>query len=461
MLSIDRTNVQGLVFESYQYPISRHFLFRIGDAGKGRQFLSQWLPHVTHAGRDLSGKPEPLVNLAITWQGLLALNAFDHMGGPKAAEEAFFWDFREAPDPVSLGDFGDSAPAHWWNKRFSGEAVHLTVHGHFRTPEGRDAFTADVRASARECELEELIPTRDGTEPLTGETLNVLNGRELHFGYQDGFSQPHVNWRGEPNRPDLVDFRHFLLGYWTDSIQTFPKDPPWSDFVRDGSFLVLRWLYQDVAKFNAYLAANAYQVAAPGMSPSQAEELLAAKMMGRWRDGTPLALSPEKQEPDLALEDLSYAADVDGHKCPFAAHIRIVNPRDQALTNPNQILFPDGPPRVLRRGHTYGPKLTGTVDDGVDRGIIGLFLCSNINRQFYTLTRWIRQTTFSPVFKDTRAQDPLFGNRQTPLASNTFEIPAENGSIMLRGLPDFVRTQGTLMLLLPSMVMLEQLAASA
>ena len=207
----------------YQYPISRHFLFRIGDAGKGRQFLSQWLPHVTHAGRDLSGKPEPLVNLAITWQGLLALNAFDHMGGPKAAEEAFFWDFREAPDPVSLGDFGDSAPAHWWNKRFSGEAVHLTVHGHFRTPEGRDAFTADVRASARECELEELIPTRDGTEPLTGETLNVLNGRELHFGYQDGFSQPHVNWRGEPNRPDLVDFRHFLLGYWTNSIQTFPR----------------------------------------------------------------------------------------------------------------------------------------------------------------------------------------------------------------------------------------------
>jgi hypothetical protein len=129
------------------------------------------------------------------------------------------------------------------------------------------------------------------------------------------------------------------------------------------------------------------------------------------------------------------------------------------LTNPNQILFPDGPPRVLRRGHTYGPKLTGTMDDGVDRGIIGMFLCSNINRQFYTLTRWMRQTTFSPVFKDTRAQDPLFGNRQTPLVSNAFEIPTVDGSVTLRGLPDFVRTQGTLMLLLPSMAMLEQLAA--
>ncbi len=458
-LTIDRGNVQALVLESYRCPHSLHFLYRIPDAAQGRRFLARWLPRITHGGQDTATGPGPFINLALTWQGLVALDAFDDLGGAEEAAKAFPWDFREPPEAVSLGDFGESAPSKWWNGRFGGEAVHLTVHAHFRTPDARDSLKTEMRRAASEHGLKELVPTRDGADPLQGDTLDVRNGRELHFGYQDGFSQPEVNWQDEPNRPDLVDPRHFLLGYWTDAIQAFPKDPPWSDVIRDGSYLVFRWLYQDVAGFNAYLAENARHVARPGMSVEQAEELLAAKMMGRWRDGTPLVLSPDRQDPARAVENFGYAYDPEGHQCPFAAHVRIVNPRDQTLTNPNRIMCPDGPPRVLRRGHSYGPKLTGTRDDGVDRGIIGMFLCSNINRQFYTLTRWIRQTTFSPVFKDTRAQDPLFGNRRAPLASDSFEIPGSAGTT-LRGLPDFVRTQGTLMLLLPSVAMLERLAVA-
>lgn len=460
-LTIDRGNVQGLVFEPYQCPHSLHLLYRISDAAGGRRFLGRWRPRITHAGQDPGSAPEPLINLALTWQGLLALKAFDEMGGAQEAEKAFLWDFREAPDPPSLGDFGESAPSKWWHGRFGSEAVHLTLHAYFRTPSARIAFRAEMQQSAAEYGLEELVPTREGKEPLQGDTLDARNGRELHFGYQDGFSQPHVNWQDEPDQPDLVDPRHFLLGYWSDAIQSFPKDPPWSTFIRDGSFLVFRWLYQDVARFNAYIAQNARHVARPGMTPLQAEEFLAAKLMGRWRDGTPLVLSPDRPNPPLASEAFQYASDPDGRKCPFAAHVRIVNPRDQALTDPNRIMFPEGPPRVLRRGHSYGPKLTGTEDDGIDRGIIGLFVCSNINRQFYSLTRWIRQTTFSPVFPDTRAQDPLFGNRQAPLASDTFEIPSDGTPATLHGLPDFVRTQGTLMLLLPSLSTLERLSARA
>jgi len=80
-------------------------------------------------------------------------------------------------------------------------------------------------------------------------------------------------------------------------------------------------------------------------------------MMGRWRDGTPLVLSPDRPDPRLASSnDFGYATqDPDGHRCPFSAHIRIVNPRDTPL-DPAAV---EGVPRVLRRGMAYGPPLQG------------------------------------------------------------------------------------------------------
>jgi deferrochelatase/peroxidase EfeB len=184
-------------------------------------------------------------------------------------------------------------------------------------------------------------------------------------------------------------------------------------------------------------------------------------MMGRWRDGTPLVLSPEHADPELATKRFDYQDDAAGIRCPFAAHIRIMNPRDQELDSANRTMFPNGPPRIIRRGHTYGPGLAPDAgqDDGVDRGIIGLFVCSNINRQFYTLTRWIGQTRFSPVFKNLREQDPLFGNRNKPLAEATYAIPHPETPVKLTGLRNFIRTQGTLLLLLPSIETLRRLAA--
>lgn len=183
--------------------------------------------------------------------------------------------------------------------------------------------------------------------------------------------------------------------------------------------------------------------------------------MGRWRDGTPLVLSPDRPDPATAERDFSYRDDREGRRCPFAAHVRIVNPRDQELDAGNRTMLPAGAPRVLRRGTPYGPELAGEVDDGQDRGIIGMFLCANINQQFYPLTRWMNKTNFSPVFTDVLRQDPLFANKGLPRASDEFEIPLRDGSVTLDGLQDFVRTQGTLLLLLPSMRALARLAGDA
>ena len=183
-----------------------------------------------------------------------------------------------------------------------------------------------------------------------------------------------------------------------------------------------------------------------------------AKMMGRWRDGTPLMLSPNAEKPPLAGNDFQYGADPAGKLCPVASHIRIVNGRDQPLDSAHSLMFPAGFPRVLRRGSSYGRWLDGTVDDGKDRGILGMFLCANVNRQFYALTRWIAVTNFSDAYTDPNGQDPLFGNRAVPRASRRFSIPSDNGKATLKGMVNFIRMQGVVVMLLPSIATLRKLS---
>ena len=451
---IDRRNVQGLIFQSYNYPCARYFLFQFGASAGARAFLGGLAPRVTHAAQDLAQKPEPLINIALSWTGLGKTGILDDRPGAPPASQAFPWDFREPPDPGSMCDYGDSAPANWWNRRFRSEDVDAMVYLNCQTAAALADQSVAIRNLAQNCGLKELIPTRDGNEALTG---GVPDKGIVHFGYRDGISQPSINWDDTPDRPDLVDFRNFLLGYWSKSVEAFPRMSPWADIARDGSYLVLRWLYQDVAKFNKFLRETSAQLW-PQMPPADAQELLAAKLMGRWRNGTPLVLSPERPDDALALNnDFSFAADPNGSRCPFSSHIRIVNRRDDDLTFPNQQMFPNGP-RVLRRGSTYGPPLQGEVDDGVDRGLIGMFLCSNINMQFYSIMRWLNKTDFNPKVGDVRGQDPLFGNRRMPDASNKFEFEAGDGKSALNILQDFIRTQGVLMLLLPSLATLNQFA---
>jgi len=105
----------------------------------------------------------------------------------------------------------------------------------------------------------------------------------------------------------------------------------------------------------------------------------------------------------------------------------------------------------------YGKELQGAVDDGHDRGLIGLFLCSSFQHQVYKLTNWIRRNDFSPVHTNPSTQDALVGSRKEPDGDYSFTIPMESGDVIIPKLPDFLRTKGTAFLLLPSKSMLEAL----
>jgi deferrochelatase/peroxidase EfeB len=444
-MRVDFHNVQGMLTQVFRYPASRHLLFRFGHPEGARAFLRGLLPFITRADQSLDAKPEPVVNLSITFNGLAAV------GVDSELLRKFDAQYKDGPDPFTMGDVPGSRSdvSNWWDGEFTTDSIHCIVHVYGIN--GLEQATAFIQNLADQSDVRAMMPRRNG-ELLEG---RALGGGKLHFGYTDGISQPPVAWDDQEITGDTLDFRHSVLGYHTPQVQSAPDRGLAADLVRDSSYLIFRWLYQDVAAFNGFLRRKAPEMF-PHLSSEQAQELLAAKMLGRWRNGTPLVDSPKVADPTMTERNgFGYRDDLNGLKCPLSAHIRVVNPRDQEL----EPVAPTPPPRVLRRGTPYGAELNSLTDDGVDRGVIGLFICSDIERQFYTLTRWMKRNDFSPAFGDNRrVQDALFANRGVPGAVTTFTVPSDTESLTVKQLPDFVHTRGTAFLLLPSLSMLECLA---
>lgn len=208
---------------------------------------------------------------------------------------------------------------------------------------------------------------------------------------------------------------------------------------RNGTYAVFRKLRQDVAAFRKYLKANSSTVGEG--------ELLAAKMMGRWRSGAPLALSAERDNPSLGADatrnnNFTFAEDPIGLKTPAGSHIRRANPRDASVAGAPRLH------RMIRRGTVYGPPLPKGVlkDDAVDRGIMFAFIGAHIKRQFeFVQSEWMNDGVFigSPTEKD-----PVTGAND---GTGVFTQPRRPVRRRLQGLPRFVITRGGEYCFMPSL----------
>ncbi len=217
----------------------------------------------------------------------------------------------------------------------------------------------------------------------------ALAGGRDHFGFFDGIAQPAIQGSGVAPRPGdgqpdgaggwrEVATGEVLLGY-RDEDGALPAAPA-PPFERNGTFVVYRKLAMHAAAFRQFIASAGY--------PGGADQL-AAKIVGRWADGTPLELSPDRPDPAVAINDFSYAMDPDGLRCPLGAHIRRANPRDSLGFYEGRL---SNRHRIVRRGRSYGPPLPPGVleDDGVDRGLIFVCFQADIWRQFETIqSLWI------------------------------------------------------------------------
>ncbi|MCU0469238.1 MAG: hypothetical protein MUF58_11590 [Arcicella sp.] len=489
----DNSNIQGLVIRGYTHPFSCHLMFSFKPNGitlNTKGFFSDLYPKVQSAVDWGNNKPVSMLNIGITFYGLQIL------GVAQKSQSTFPDEFQQGPWSVasqqSLGDFNDSAPSNWWYNNFQNADLHCVVHAYALTDTALTDIISLITTSAKSNGLTEVFPLKSGDGRLYQSIIDN-NPAKIHFGYTDGISEPALGTPANMASRNQADLDNFVIGYPDYSI----IDPapsgnvstnPEAKFAFDGFYNAFRILYQDVAGFNNFLLAqatnptNVAKLSYLGLNQDELVEWFAAKLVGRWRNGSPLILSPDAPDPATAQsEDFGYATagvkspnqDVpSSFKCPFSAHTRVANPRDQTLTPGEGNL---GPVRIVRRGISYGVELEGNTDDGVDRGLIGLFLCGSIAQQFEKLYGWMNYNNFSPkpnFSVKNPPQDALLGNRPTspnlnnyPGVVTTFTIPIQNpatptqpDSIVISGLPEFIKTRGTAYCLMPSLKALNYLA---
>jgi deferrochelatase/peroxidase EfeB len=167
------------------------------------------------------------------------------------------------------------------------------------------------------------------------------------------------------------------------------------------------------------------------------QEWHAAKMVGRWRSGAPLALCPHHDDPELGADPARnnafvYGDDLEGLKTPCGAHARRTNPRDGRITGTVRLH------RMIRRGMNYGPPLPDGVpeDDGVDRGLLFAFVGAHLDRQFeFVQKQWIDDGKFIAAPDE---KDPLVAHND----GGQFTIPKQPIRRRVRGLPSFVVNRG-------------------
>jgi hypothetical protein len=108
----------------------------------------------------------------------------------------------------------------------------------------------------------------------------------------------------------------------------------------------------------------------------------------------------------------------------------------------------------------YGPELPDgvTADDGVERGLVGYFLCGDLEAQFEFLQRvWVNNDFAAAGLRGTR--DPIMGSQPAGGGTFTAHLNGSRRPTTLRGLPTLVTTRGSAYCLLPGIGGLRYLAS--
>ena len=398
-----------------------YLLLRIAGPDAGRRLVDRLLPLVASAAAPLDREDGMSLAAAFTYRGLVAL------GVPKESLDSFAPEFRAgmAARAEHLGDGGASSP-EYWEQPLGGPDVHVALS--VLAPDAQHMEALRDRARRAQEDL-------PGVDVIWRQDCYQLPSGRTSFGFKDGIGQPAIEGTGlsggnPAERP--IKAGEFVLGYPDETAALAPMPSP--EFLgRNGTYLVFRKLHTRVAAYRQYLRDKA--------ASREEEALLGAKIVGRWQSGAPLALSPERDDPGLGADDarndvFGYADDLRGFKCPAGAHARRANPRD-ALEH--ELSTDVRLHRMIRRSTSYGPMLPPDTltDDGIDRGIVFVFVGTHLDRQFeFVKTQWLNDGIFigTPAEKD-----PLAGPND---GAGTFTIPRRPIRRRLPGVPPFVVTRG-------------------
>ena len=434
MPELELADIQSGVLRPRPTPFAATYVaLRIDDRLAGRTLMRKLSEVVSSAAHPDSPAGDTWVSASLTYRGLEAL------GVPQSSLDSFPKAFRDgmAARAAGLGDVGDSAPERWETPLGSRD-VHVIVTG---------IAPDDERLEAAVARAGDALTGFPGIVPIWRQNCHVLPGEREPFGYRDGISHPAIEGSGIAGTNPLetpLKAGDFVLGYPGELDAVVPQPDVLG---RNGSYVAFRKLSQRVAEFRRYLRDNA--------ANPEDEELLAAKMMGRWRSGAPLALAPTADDPALGADNarnnafLYRADDPIGYKTPLGSHGRRTNPRDAAVAGVPRIH------RMIRRGTAYGPPLAegALEDDGVDRGLMFAFVGADLERQFeFVQKEWVNKSDF---FGGTDERDPVIGSNRDA----TYNIPRRPLRRQLKNIQSFVTTRGGEYAFMPSLSALRWLAA--
>jgi Dyp-type peroxidase family len=486
----DLDDIQGFITSGYGALRHTAYLFVRADAPLGaRRWLKRITPLLTMATRPGSGemherpaRTATAINLALTAEGLLAC------GLPREALRTFAPEFVEGMATEHrariLGDHGVSAPDHWEVGGPHGGPLHAVLIVHAADEAARDAA----------CEVQRALLAEAGMRVVTnGLQQGCRPESECEpFGFRDGMAQPAI--RGLKGAG--VPTGEFILGHENHYGLIAPTpvvcaglDPqgllprlanPYHagralrDFGRNGSYLVYRKLRQDVAAFWQFMKRETLRIT--GTDDPARMIWLAAKCVGRWPSGAPLALAPDADDPQFAASDnFLYAHDAEGHGCPLGAHVRRTNPRDALRPYPaQQSLSMTEAHRILRRGRVFGPplfdplilqrpltsdarqRLQNLADDGEPRGIHFVCVNASIKSQFEFIQQsWCNNPRFGGLHDNA---DPLLAATAGDDGASRMTVPGEAAGIRTGPLPQFVTVSGGAYLFMPGKSALRFLA---
>jgi len=496
---LQTSQIQSLVFGGLGFmPHGACLLFDLPeDEARARAFVARLYPCTAFGdGRKL--RRNSVLTVA------LGGRALERLGLPRECVSGFPPAFLEGMGTDGrariLGDTGEDAPEKWrWGRQASD--VALLVYG---------VTEADVAGLEREvC----AAATANGMgEPYRIPLAPAEKPSIEPFGFVDGVSQPVIRGTDQANRSNdpihLVEPGEFVIGY-PDNRGNLPPQPelspladprnllPLADgsrafgtsvvespraIARNGTFLVIRQLEQDVDAFNAYCEKEAIALAARLPEPYEVDaDFVAAKLLGRWKDGSSLVRNPyypfedeikRKAKRDAAREqvapephatktpetarpetapggstsipsptvassyqdnDFLYGVeDPQALRCPVGAHIRRGNPRDTLQPGSLEQVAISNRHRIRRVGREYRPEPGGKP------GLLFMCLNGDIERQFeFVQQTWLANPGFQGLAGQ---QDPLIADRTK--GSNGYLIPSNDGPARLAALPSFVKTLG-------------------
>ncbi|KAK7681872.1 hypothetical protein QCA50_015221 [Cerrena zonata] len=415
----DPANVQGDVYILFPKVAESFLFFWIDDAAKFKAALKQYNPTSSKEVTD------NLVTIsAAKERGEIANVVQSQIGFSRAGLNKLGWSDSVGDERFDGGSMRRDKPILGDGRQWDAIFDSGTVHGVFviAAPDAkqRSQKSRDIKGIFGEgvSKFRNIDADRRPGE----------NKGHEHFGYKDGVSQPSIRGLTEPRTGQLqCDPGVIIMGYKGDSVfdSTDPKVAKRPAWTKDGSLMVFRKLEQDVKGFEDYCKQNSDRWKGfwpPGtvgkdLTPQEGADLWGARMIGRWKSGCPVALSPYRDSTSIAddpdkvnnfdytVENQTGPSDI---RCPFVAHTRKTAPRNLDPYVDKKFLESA---LVVRGGMPYGKEYKDAPTDP-NRGLAFVCYSSSITNGFFRQTTEFAGNNYFPstsLIPTRHGQDPILG----------------------------------------------------